>query len=117
MENLSPLEACAVIFGAIMAVASTVNTLGAAVEKIVKAVKSARAPNEAQDIRLDQLEADMREVKTKLTRDYQRLAALDEGNRVTQKGMLALLAHGIDGNNVRQMEEAKHDLEEYLISR
>lgn len=106
-----------VIIGVVMVLASAVNTLGAAAEKIVKAYKSAKAPDNVQDGRLDALESDMREVKEKLGKDYQHLAALDEGNRVTQRALLALLAHGIDGNNVEQMESAKHALEEHLISR
>ncbi len=117
MENLSPLETTLVVFGAIMAVASVVNVLGSAVEKIIKTWKAAKAPDMAQNDRLAALEADMREVKEKLGKDYKHLEALDEGNRVTQRALLALLAHGIDGNNVQQMEDAKHALEEHLISR
>lgn len=117
MENLTPWEVCVVVMGAVLALAATVNTLGSAIEKIVKAVKSARAPNAAQDGRLDALEDDMRQVKMLLSNDKKHLDALDEGNRITQRALLALLSHGIDGNNVEQMESAKHALEEHLINR
>lgn len=117
MGELTPMETAIVVFGAIMVVASAVNTLGAALERIIKAVKASKAPDMEQNSRLTTLEADMREVKEKLGADYRHLEALDEGSRVTQKALLALLAHGIDGNNVKQMEEAKHDLENHLINR
>lgn len=117
MNNLSTVETAVVIFSAVMVIASAINTLGSAAEKIVKAVKASKAPDAIQNDRLKALEDDMREVKDKLTKDYQHLNALDEGNRVTQRALLALLAHGIDGNNVKDMEKAKHDLEEHLISR
>lgn len=113
MENLTLANVWALVSGVAAAVILLVN----AAEKIVTAVKTAKAPNEAQDTRLDALEADMKQVKAFLTNDKKHLEALDEGNRVTQRALLALLAHGIDGNNVRQMEEAKHDLEEHLINR
>ena len=117
MENLTPMESVIIVIGVVMVLASAINTLGSAAEKIAKAWKATKAPDVAQDSRLDVLEADMREVKDKLNKDYQHLNALDEGNRVTQRALLALLAHGIDGNNVDQMESAKHALEEHLISR
>ena len=59
----------------------------------------------------------MREVDEYLALDKRRLDNMDEGNRVTQRALLALLAHGIDGNNVEQMEKAKSALEEHLINR
>lgn len=117
MDNLSPVETAVVVFGAIMVIASAINTLGSAIEKIVKAFKAAKVPDTVQNNRLAALEADMKDVKDKLNKDYLHLNALDEGNRVTQRALLALLAHGIDGNNVAQMESAKEALEEHLISR
>lgn len=105
------------VWAVVSGIAAGVILLANAVEKIVSAVKMAKTPNDVQDNRLEALEADMKEVKEKLTKDYQHLNALDEGNRVTQRALLALLAHGIDGNNVQQMEDAKHALEEHLISR
>ena len=105
------------VVGAIMALAGAVNTLGSAAEKITKAIRTAKAPNIAQDKRLDDLEADMQQIHEFLRLDKKHLDALDEGNRVTQRALLALLDHGIDGNNVDQMQKAKHALEEHLINR
>lgn len=117
MENLTPMETAIVVIGVVMVLASAVNTLGSAAEKIVKAIRAAKAPNEAQDERLEALENKMKEVESKLDNDYNHLKALDEGNRVTMTGMLALLGHGIDGNNIDQMKSAKQALEAHLINR
>lgn len=117
MENLTPMETAIVVIGVVMVLASAINTLGSAAEKIVKAYKAYKAPDVAQDSRLDTLEKEMQEVKTKLGNDYRHLEALDEGNRVTQKALLALLAHGLDGNAVEQMKDAKKALEAHLINR
>lgn len=113
MENLTLLE----IIGCILAVAAAVNTIGSAVEKIVKAAKVANAPNEVQNTRLDKLESWQKEVDRRLVNGNVHFDSIDEGNRVTQKALLALLAHGLDGNAVEQMKEAKHDLEAHLINR
>lgn len=117
MENMTPLDICIVVFGAILAVATVVNTLGSAVEKVVKAVKAAKAPGTAQDSRLDELEKWRGEVDERLLRGNTHFDTIDEGNRVTQRALLALLEHGIDGNNTEQMRKAKEALETHLINR
>lgn len=113
MGNFSPLE----IIGGILAVAAALNTIGSAVEKIVKAAKVANAPNNAQNTRLDKLEAWQQEVNRRLTNGNNHFDSIDEGNRVTQQALLALLAHGLDGNAVEQMKDAKKALEAHLINR
>ena len=101
----------------VLAAASAIVLLANAGEKIVRAVKVARAPNARQDERLDAVEAKLKEIDRYLAADNRRLNALDEGNRVTQQALLALLAHGIDGNNVKQMVDAKEALQNHLINR
>lgn len=113
MKGLTP-EA---ILAAVLGLASAVVLLSNAAEKIVKAVKAAKAPNNLQNERLDALEEWRGEVDRKLTRDNDRLSAIDNGNRVTQRALLALLDHGIDGNNITQMQHAKEELQEHLINR
>jgi hypothetical protein len=56
-------------------------------------------------------------VDGKLNNDNDRLESLDEGSRVTQRAILALLDHGIDGNNIDQMQDAKKALQSHLINR
>lgn len=113
MENIIPTA----IWAYILAGASAFVLIANAVEKIVHAVKAARAPNLKQDDRLDALEAWRREVDGKLNRDNDRLESMDEGSRVTQRAILALLDHGIDGNNIEQMQHAKEALQDHLINR
>ena len=102
---------------AALAVCSAIVLLSNAVEKIVLAVKAARAPNQRQDERLQALEDWRQEVDRKLAADLKHLDSIDEGSRATQQAILALLDHGIDGNNIEQMQHAKETLQNYLINR
>lgn len=113
MENITPSEAWAWLLAAALAI----TTLAGAVEKIVKAWRAAKAPNDRQDKRLDDLEAWRAEVDRKLMNDNVHLSNIDSDNRVTQRALLALLDHGIDGNNITQMQHAKEELQEHLINR
>ena len=86
-------------------------------EKIISAVKAAKAPNIQQNERLDRLEEWQKEVNKKLDQDRERFDVIDSGTRVTQRALLALLDHGIDGNNIKQMQDAKEELQNHLINR
>lgn len=114
MENLTPGAIVALVIGGLMALAGFINTVGSAFEKLSKAVKAAKAPNAEQDERLASLEKWREEVDRRLEKGNQHFSALDEGSRVTQLALLALLDHGIDGNNIQQMQHAKEELQHHL---
>lgn len=117
MENVTTASFTpAMILAAVLSAASAIVLLSNAVEKIVKAWKAAKAPNDQQNERLDALEEWKKEVDRKLIRDNDRLQDIDDGNRVTQRALLALLDHGIDGNNIKQMQDAKEALQDHLIN-
>lgn len=102
---------------AVLAIAGGISTLAAASNWIVTLIQVLKAPNAEQDRQLADLAEWRKSVDRKLDNDNQRLDKKDEGDRVTQLALLALLAHGIDGNHQQQMEEAKTELEKYLIKK
>lgn len=114
---MSMWEIVCLIAGGILAVAGAITTIGGAAEKVAKAVKAAKAPNDQQNDRLTALEEWRKKVDNKLDRDKQHLDTIDASNRVTQVALLALLDHGIDGNNIDQMQHAKEELQNHLINR
>lgn len=105
------------IWAWLLAGASAIVLLSGAAEKLVKAYKTAKAPAAKQDERLDELEEWKKTVDGKLHRDNERLESIEEGNRASQRALLALLDHGIDGNNIDQMQHAKEALQNHLINR
>jgi hypothetical protein len=124
MANLTPGQIFLVCIGVLLAIFGFINTAGNAVEKVVKVWRAAKAPNDRQDERLqefeawrEEMEAWRKEVVQALARDLKRFDNLDEGERITQRALLALLGHGIDGNNIEQMQKAQEALQEHLINR
>ena len=105
------------IWSVIAWVAAALILLANAGEKIADIVKGIRAPDAAQNSRLDALEEDIILVKQYLTNDKKAIDSLAEGDRITKHAIIALLGHGIDGNNVDEMVECKRDLEKFLINR
>ena len=113
MDNFNPAESWAFV----LAFASAFVLLANAAEKIAKAWRHAKAPNARQDERLDAVEKHLEEVDQFLALDKKRLDSIEDGNRATQRALLALLDHGIDGNNIEQMQHAKEALQNHLINR
>lgn len=50
-------------------------------------------------------------------KDLGRIEKIEEGNKVTQQALLALLNHAIDGNDIAEVRKASKDLTDYLIRR
>lgn len=114
---MEPMQIAGLIVGGVLAFCGAISTVGAAVEKIVKVIRAAKAPNDEQNARISSLEEWRIGVDRKLDNDKKRLDGKDSGDRVTQLALLALLDHGIDGNNIDQMLKAKQELQQHLINR
>lgn len=111
------LEAIGIVLGALLILAGAITTVGGAAEKIIKVVRSAKTPNIQQNERLNALESDVKEIHSFLELDKKRLDAFEVSTRVTQRALLALLEHGIDGNSVKRMQDSREELENHLINR
>ena len=96
---------------------TAVTTVSAAVSVILTWIAKAKEPNARQNIRLDQLEAKIEKLSAYLDSDNKRIKAIEEGNKVTQKALLALMSHAINGNDTDKLTEAKNSLEQYLINK
>lgn len=117
MGNLSVGEIILVTIGGFLALCGMIATVGNAVEKVAKWFKVAKSPTDDLTDRLTDLESWRETVDRKLAKDQQHFASIDNSNRVTQVALLALLDHGIDGNNIDQMRHAKDELQTHLINR
>ena len=98
-------------------VCGAIVSVAAAIGVIVTLVKKAKSPNQLQNERLDKLEAKLDKHDELLGNDNVRLKNIEQGNRITQKALLALLTHGIDGNDIDSMRKAKEELQQYLIEK
>lgn len=105
------------LLAVVAAVCGTITSVAAAVAVLSKAIKKAREPNTLQDERIARLEARADKVDGLLDNDNRRLQALETEGRITQRALLALLKHGINGNDTAAMEASMKEIEKYLIER
>ena len=92
-------------------------TVSGAVSVIANMLTKIQGPEKLQNARLDNLEMKMKHHDDLFAKDLRRFEDLEQGNKVTQKALLGLLAHALDGNDIETIRRAKTDLEEYLIER
>ena len=113
------------IINAILAVCGAITAIAAASAVIVKIITSARRPNLIQDQKIAALEEEVKEIraeienrdeklKERITIGESQIGAIEEANAVTQRAILALLSHAINGNDAESLRKAKTDLENYL---
>ena len=113
MDNVTTGE----LWTAVLAVASAIVLLSNAAKAIANAWQAAKAPNAKQDERLATLELWRQDVDRKLNNDKAQLEEIHKGLQASYQAQLALLDHGIDGNNIKQMQDAKTALQQHLITR
>lgn len=112
MENITLGEVWAVIAFVLTAIV----LIGNAADKIGSAVKAAKAPSEELKADVEDLKEWRGKVDLKLNNDHTELKGIREGNQAIFQALLALLDHGIDGNNINQMEKAKEVVRNHLIT-
>lgn len=111
-------ETVLIIIGMIVVgLPSAINTIGNAIEKIAKAKKAVEAPNAAQDEKIADHETRIERLERHQDNDHKELAAIREYNRISALAQIALLDHGLDGNNIKPMQDAKTELNHWLAQK
>lgn len=99
----------------VITICGLITAVAAVITLMVNLTKKAKLPNIRQDERISKCEERLDDVEKLMENDSKRFDRIEESNRIIQKSILALLEHGIDGNNVEAMKKAKDSLNEYLI--
>lgn len=107
------------ILGSLCAAAITIDKV---LDIIHKYIKKAKAPDDAQNKRIDAIENRLAAVETvstqhaaSLRRDMMRFDGIDEEMRLVLVGVQNLLDAQLSGNNREGMQKSKSDINNYLL--
>lgn len=107
------------VLGSLCAGAITVDKV---LDIIHKYIKKAKAPDDAQNKRLDEMDRRLRTLEAGYTqhslalgRDLSRFGEIDEVNRLTLEAVRALLESKLNGNNVAAIQASKSKIDNYLM--
>lgn len=99
-------------------------TISSAMSAVANWINKAKQPEVKQNERITSLEEKVGTINMRLDKhekylqsDDEKLRRIEDSNRITQRGMLALLKHSINGEDVESLKKAEKDLEEYLITK
>lgn len=107
------------VLGSLCAAAITIDNV---LDIIHKYIKKAKAPDDAQNKRIDAIEKRLAAVETvstqhaaALRRDMTRFYGIDEEMRLVLVGVQNLLDAQLSGNNREGMQKSKTDINNYLL--
>ena len=111
-------------FSQLLAYAGAIITISTAIGVIINLISKVREPEKKQDDRIKACEdrlskhdALMEKFQGYFSNDDRRFKEIEEGNKITQTALLALLKHSINGNDTKALKEAEKSLEDYLINK
>ena len=103
------------IYTYIVSILALIVSIGSAAGYISKAVKSVKTPEQKQNERITTLEERMTKVESAVSQFKEKFTEIEENSRIQMKALLALLSHGIDGNNTAEMKKAHDEITDYLL--
>ena len=104
-------------FKAVLIICGAIMTIGGATVYIIKIIQKIKQPEETQNQKITNLENRVTALEGYSKSDNDRIKVMEEGMKVTQQALLAIMSHEINGNDIDKLKQAKDDLEEYLIKR
>ncbi len=105
MENLT-FEQIKNFIIVLLAIAGAVVLIG----NVIKTLREWKKPGE-------DLDAWRQDVDRKLSMDDERLKAIEDGNKVVTRGVLALISHELNGNSTDKLQKSQAEITNYLIDR
>lgn len=115
-------EALLWVFGILGSLCAAAITIDKVLDIIHKYIKKAKAPDDAQNKRIDAIEKRLAAVETvstqhaaALRRDMTRFDGIDEEMRLVLVGVQNLLDAQLSGNNREGMQKSKTDINNYLL--
>ncbi|NLH92406.1 MAG: hypothetical protein GX481_08175 [Atopobium sp.] len=95
-------------------IAAVVGIIAATVTKVKAPDRSRDKELEEHEKRINELEKTREEFKTFFRSDSDRFVRLESDTRIYQRGLLALINHSIDGNNISELEKCRDELTEVI---
>lgn len=116
------------LWNIILAVSGGIVAVAAAFAVIIKIIDHFKTPDKLQDQRIDTLENEIKEIKSRLKEGDKHFEAQDKWMREFEDGMKkreklmieslqCLIEHSLDQNNITGLKEQKHKIDAYLLER
>lgn len=105
------------IWQIILAVCGGITVILGAAGAVYRVVIKAKEPTTKLITRVDDCEKRIAEHDVYLKKDKDSIEAINEGHRVTQKALLAIIEQLLTGGSTDSLRDAKNELQAFLINK
>lgn len=103
--------------GQIVAFAAALITISSAIAVVINLISKLREPDKLRDEKIKLLENRISELEKADSDKDDKFDGIEEGNKIIQTALLALLKHSLNGNDTDALKKAEEALEKYLINK
>lgn len=103
--------------GQVIAFAAAFITLSSAFTIIFNLVAKLREPDKRRDEEIKRLNERITVLEKADLDKNDKFEGIEEGNKIIQTALLALLKHSLNGNDTNALKKAEEALEKYLINK
>lgn len=111
--------------GVILAICGGFLTIANVIDKLIAWIKDLKKPQTALEDRVAKLELLTEgeykhlfaDYEARFKRDLQRIEEIEKSNKLTQKALLALMRHAIDGNHTDKLKAVADELNDYILNK
>ncbi len=100
-----------------MSICGGIAAVGTALTWVLKALGFLRAPEKKQDELLKDHETRIKRLEEKAANDFDNIQEIQKEMKILLAATLATVKHQLDGNDIKSLEKARANLEEYLINK
>lgn len=109
----------------VLAFAGGITTIAVAIGWVYKGVKKVKEPSDKikatlkeHEERMDEQDRKIEEIESNRNKDERAIGELNQGNKIVQKSLLAIMEQFLsNGADKKPLEEAKQELQNFLIDR
>ena len=103
--------------GQVVAFAAAMITISSAIAIIINLISKLKEPDKLRDEKIKMLENRIDTLEKADRDNNDKFEGIEEGNKIIQTALLALLKHSLNGNDTDALKKAEAALESYLINK
>ena len=104
-------------FNECIVICKNVSVIGAAVGVLYSLYAKAKKPQEDMEKRIEAIESDIKDIKTKLDNDYSKINQNRDDTQLLMRSMFNLIENKITGNNVEGLKKTRDELIQALTEK
>lgn len=104
-------------FNECIVICKNVSVIGAAAGVLYSLYARAKKPQEDMEQRIEAIESDIKDIKTKLDNDYSKINQNRDDTQLLMRSMFNLIENKITGNNIEGLKKTRDELIQALTEK